>query len=130
MEVNTNLYYLIRFIAEVGRAPKARETYEGKNIGWFYQNIKHGQYNLSDEDKAFFERLGINLATKNPQVNVHEKLLILVEFISANERIPKYNERYKGINLGVFFRNILSGNTSLSKADKKLLDSKLHYIRG
>jgi len=128
MEVNANLYYLIRFIAEFGRAPKARESYEGRNIGWFYQNVKHGQFKISDEDRCYFERLGISLTTKNAQDTVHEKLLILVEFLSKEKRIPKYNETHKGINLGVFFRNILSGNTSLNKTDKKAFNKALKSI--
>lgn len=128
MEVNANLYYLIRFIAEFGRAPKARESYEGKNIGCFFQNLKRGQIHISDEDRIFFERLGINLTTKNPQDVVHEKLIILVDFLSKEKRIPKYNETYNGINLGVFFRNILSGNTSLNKEDKKAFNKALKSV--
>ena len=125
MEVNTNFYYLVRFIAEFGRAPKAREIYEGKKIGWFFQNIKHGSAKISEEDYNFLTRLGIELTTKNPQELVHEKLLILVDFLCDKERIPTYNEVYKGINLGVFFRNILSGNTTLNKEDAKLFKSSL-----
>lgn len=128
MVVNENLYYLIRFVAEYGRPPKAREIYEGKKIGWFYQNIKHGQFNISDEDRNYLERIGITLTTKNPQDAVHEKLIILIEFLSKEKRIPKYNEIHNGINLGVFFRNILSGNTSLNKADKKAFNKALKSI--
>ena len=84
MEVNINFYYLIRFIAEFGRAPKAREIYEGRKIGWFFQNIKHGMFKISDEDREFLNRLGIDLTTKNPQELVHEKLLLLVAFISSS----------------------------------------------
>ena len=128
MEVNANLYYLIRFIAEFGRAPKARETYEGKKIGWFYQNLKHGQINISDEDRNYLERIGISLTTKNPQEAVHEKCMTLIEFLSKEKRIPRYNEVYSGIPVGVFFRNIFSGNTSLSKEDKKSFNKALKAI--
>jgi len=128
MDVNANFYYLIRFIAEFGRAPKAREVYEGRKIGWFFQNIKHGQYQIALEDKAFLTRLGIELDTKNPQEIVHEKVLVLIDFLSDEKRIPKYNEVHQGINLGVFFRNILSGNTTLNKDDTKLFKSALKKI--
>jgi len=128
MEVNTNFYYLIRFIAEFGRAPKAREEYEGKKIGWLFQNIKHGSFQISTEDRDFFTRLGIELDTKNPQELVHEKLIVLIDFLYDEKRIPKYNEVHKGINLGVFFRNILSSNTTLNKDDSKLFKSALKKI--
>lgn len=125
MEVNTNFYYLIRFIAEFGRAPKSREIYENKNIGMYFHNIKKGQNKLSNEDEVFLKRLGIELNTKCPQEIVHEKLIILVEFLTQKQRVPKHNDTYKGIRLNIFYRNILSGNTKLNPTDMLAFEQAL-----
>lgn len=125
MEVNTNFYYLVRFLAEFGRAPKARETYEGKHVGVFYHNLKRGQIKISIEDRDFLTRLGLDLTPKNVQEQVHEKLTILVEFLLNEQRLPKSKDVYKGIALKVFLQNILSGNTKLNAEDQKLFEKAL-----
>jgi len=121
MDVNENLYYLIRYVAEFHQAPKAREIYEGRKIGLYLQNIKRGSQSITDEDALFLKRLGLKLSTENVQNNVHKKLLILVEFIKNNKRKPNSKDVYKGIKLYPFLRNIQTGNTSLSKKDRALL---------
>lgn len=128
MEVNENLYYLIRYVAEFHKVPKSREIYEGRNIGIFLQNIKRGYQNISVEDALFLTRLGFKLSTENVQNNVHKKLLILVEFIKNNNRRPNSKDVYKGIKLYPFLRNIQTGNTSLSKKDRALLPHALEKI--
>lgn len=128
MEVNENLYYLIRYVAEFHKAPKAREIYEGRKIGLYLQNIKRGSQTIAPKDSLFLTRLGIKLTTENVQNNVHKKLLILVEFIKNNNRKPNSKDVYKGIKLYPFLRNIQSGNTSLSKKDRAILLKALEKI--
>ena len=128
MEVNENLYYLIRYIAEFHKAPKAREIYEGRKIGLYLQNIKRGYQHISSEDALFLTRLGIKLSTENVQNNVHEKLLILVEFIKINNRKPNSKDVYKGIRSYPFLRNVQTGNTSLCKEDRSMLLNALSKI--
>lgn len=128
MEVHENMYYLIRYIAETTCEPRAREVYEGRNIGIYLQNIKKGRVKLSEEDRNFFERLGIKLHTENPQEKVHQKLLILVDFLKTHKRRPNINDYYKNIQLSVFLRNIQTGNTSLTKEDQELLDEALKLL--
>lgn len=125
MEVNKNFYYLLRFIAEFNRAPKSRETYEGQNVGNYFQRIKNGQAKISAEDEEFLTRIGINLYITDPQEQVHEKLIILTEFLLKEQRLPKAKEVYKGVTLKVFLNNILSGNTGLSDEDYELFESAL-----
>ena len=128
MEVNENLYYLIRYVAEFHKAPKVREIYEGRKIGLYLQNIKRGCQKVSSEDAQFLTRLGVKLSTENVQNNVHQKLLVLVEFIKNNNRKPNSKDVYKGITLYPFLRNIQTGNTSLSKKDRALLLHALEKI--
>ena len=128
MEVNENLYYLIRYIAEFHQAPKSRTIYEGRKIGLYLQNVKRGKQNISSEDSLFLIRLNINLSTENPQIKVHKKLLILVEFINKNNRRPNSSDVYKGIKLYTFLRNIQTGNTYLSKKDRAILLRALEKV--
>ena len=128
MEVNENLYYLIRYIAETTTEPKAREVYEGRKIGLYLQNIKKGKAKISEEDRNFLERLGIKLHTENPQEKVHKKLLVLLDFLETYKRNPSTSDYYKNVHLYVFLRNIQSGNTSLSKEDKEKLDCTLKRV--
>ncbi len=128
MEVNENLYYLIRYVAEFHKAPTVREIYEGRKIGLYLQNIKRGCQKISAEDALFLTRLGIKLSTENVQSNVHKKLLILVEFIKNTNRKPNSKDIYKGIKLYPFFRNIQTGNTSLNKKDRAILLHALEKI--
>lgn len=121
MEVNENLYYLIRYIAEFHKAPKSREVYEGRKIGQYFQNIKKGSQEISAEDAKFLIRCGVKLATENPQNKVHEKFLILVEFFEKFGK-PIPTDIYKGVRLHTFIQNIKSGNTKLNSADKKKFD--------
>lgn len=125
MDVNKKFYYLVRFIAEFHREPKSREIYEGINIGYYFHNIKRGQTKISEEDREFLERLGIDLTVKDPQELVHEKAIILVEFLLKEQRLPKSHDVYKGITLKVFLQNILSGNTKLNSEDKELFEKAL-----
>lgn len=125
MEVNTNFYYLVRFIAEFHREPKSREIYEGINIGYYFHNIKRGRIKTSDADKEFLERLDIDLTIKDPQEQVHEKAIILIEFLLKEQRLPKSHDVYKGVTLKVFLQNILSENTKLNSEDKKLFEKAL-----
>lgn len=129
MEVNENLYYLIRFMAETTCEPKAREVYEGRKIGLYLQNIKKGIVKISEEDAEFLNRLGVKLHTEDPKEKVHKKLLILVEFMYIYRRKPKKADYYKGVHLGPFFRNILSGNTSLSPEDRKKFDDVMRITQ-
>jgi len=129
MEVNENLYYLIRYIAETTTEPKSREIYEGRKIGSYLQNIKRGTVKLSEEDQNFLERLGVKLHTENPQEKVHKKFLVLIEFLETYRRKPNTNDYYKNIHLYVFLRNIQTGNTSLSKEDHEKLNKTLKKLR-
>ena len=129
MDVNENMYYLIRYVAEFHKPPKAREIYEGRKIGLFLHNVKRGSQKISSEDALFLARLGIKLSTENVQNNVHKKLLILVDFIKKNNRRPNSKDVYKGIKLYPFLRNIQTGNTSLSKKDRAILLKALEKIK-
>ena len=129
MDVNENMYYLIRYVAEFHKPPKAREIYEGRKIGLFLHNVKRGSQKISSEDALFLARLGIKLSTENVQNNVHKKLLILVDFIKKNNRRPNSKDVYKGIKLYPFLRNIQTGNTSLSKKDRAILLKALDKIK-
>lgn len=125
MEVNKNFYYLVRFIAEFNREPKSRETYEGINIGYYFHRIKKGQAKISEADENFLKRIGIDLTIKDPQELVHEKAIILIEFLLKEQRLPKSQDVYNGIALKVFLQNILSGNTKLNSEDKELFEKAL-----
>jgi hypothetical protein len=128
MEVNENLYYLIRFIAEFKRAPKSREIYEGRCVGQYFNNIKRGTTTISPSDVQFFKRSGINICIENRQAKVHEKFLILVEFMEKNKRKPNYKDVYKGIALYHFMHNLITGNTALNPQDKKKFESVLKSV--
>ena len=128
MDVNENMYYLIRYVAEFHKPPKAREIYEGRKIGLFLHNVKRGSQKISSEDALFLARLGIKLSTENVQNNVHKKLLILVDFIKSGElltvniqnsiyiTVPEYRDHY-----------LTSRETAASDMTRKKVDIRYNH---
>lgn len=114
---------LIKFLETYNRSPKRYEEFEGQKIGVFMNNIKAGHTSISPDDRFLIESK--NLFSKNFRCYcVHNKILILINFFETYNRWPKEKEDFQGKKIGFFVKNIKSGNTSISKEDKLLLEEK------
>ena len=57
-----------------------------------------------------------------------EKILLLLEFYNEFGKWPKYNEKYKEVNLGTFLQNIKNLTTKISNEDYDILKEKGAFI--
>ncbi len=112
---------LIEFKKLYGREPKSKETYKGENLGTFLQSIRQGHCTISPDDIKILESQNIRIQKRNFQLETHEKVLLLIEFIKLYNREPKVKETYKGVKIGLLLNNIRYSNTLISKADEKEL---------
>ena len=76
---------------------------------------------ISEKDRQFLEKLGIQFKKQNAKEKVHAKLLATVEFLEENKRMPHVKEEYKGFHVYAFLNNIRYGHTSLTGEDRELL---------
>ena len=113
---------LEEFYNEFGREPKATEEYKGIKLGQFFHCIRKGNTSISESDREYLESLGMRLVSKNRQLLVHEKVILLGEFYNEFGREPKAREKYKDIKLGQFLHSIRRGNTSISEVDREYLE--------
>lgn len=121
-QLHNKVTLLIKFYNKFGRWPKVREVYKDINIGYFFYNIKLGKTTLLKHDKKRLKKLNFNFDKIPQKENTHNKVIILIEFYNKHNRWPNYCEIYKDIKLGIFFKNIISGNTSITDTDKKQLE--------
>ena len=120
-QVHYKVLLLIEFYNKFNRWPKATEVYKNKFIGYFCRNIRYKSTTLSESDKKLLSNLGFNFNVSFKKEEIHNKVLILIEFYNKFNKWPKTKETYKGVNIGSFSKSIKSKNTSISNDDAILL---------
>ena len=125
MKDNKRIHYkvllLIEFYNIFNRWPKQREKYKDVNIGTFLSRIKNKYIYISDDDLILLKNIGFKFNTLSREEQVHNKVLLLVEFYNTFNRWPKRTEKYKNVNIGGFCNNIRTKETSISTDDTALL---------
>ena len=91
------------------------------NIGTFLSRIKNKYIYISDDDLILLKNIGFKFNTLSREEQVHNKVLLLVEFYNTFNRWPITRETYKGVNIGAFAQSIRSKKTSISDDDTILL---------
>ncbi len=119
--IHNKVLLLIEFYRDNGREPKKPVKYKNVAIGNFLNSIRSGNTKISNADRELLLNTGIRIESKNVKNEVHNKVLLLIEFYHVNGREPKKLEKYKDVLIGSFLNNIRSGNTKILNDDKKLL---------
>ncbi len=120
-DIHKKVLLLIEFYHLYNRIPQRNEVYKDVNLGNFIANLKQGHTKLSSEDIKLLIDTGIKITSNKRQEDIHKKVLLLVEFYTLYNRIPKRNEVYKDVHLGNFIANLKRGHKTLSFEDEKLL---------
>jgi len=108
---------MLLFMEKKGRVPVALEIYQDVKIGYFYNNLKHGQNKESldfllkesevlRKDYNIFLRNKKERDSKELQHTPEEKRDLILKFIEINEVIPRYVDTAEGVDIGVFYRSI------------------------
>lgn len=121
MKKSKKVKLLLKYYNKKHRLPNKNEKYKGVNIYKFVEKIKNAEITLSSNKLEQLKAIGVFPHKK--KIAVHKKVLLLTEFFNEFGRWPKDREVYKDINIGKFFSNIRSNNTSISNSNKKLLNS-------
>ena len=99
------------------------EVYKSEKIGNFFKSIKFGNTEIATGDREMLKKMGIDLSITGKKAEIHQKVLLLVEFYQEFDRVPKSWEVYKDEKLGIFFRSIKSGATQIWPEDRKMLEN-------
>lgn len=119
---------LIEFYNKFNRWPKSNEEYRNEQIGAFALRIKQKRVSISKSDIEELRKLNFRFDIVSAKEKVHRKVLLIIEFFTIYNRLPKYKEMYKNVHIGFFLSNIKQKNTSLSISDKQLLETHGIYI--
>lgn len=119
---------LIEFYNKFNRWPKYNEEYRNEQIGAFALRINQKRVNISKSDIEELRKLNFRFEIVSAKEKVHRKVLLIIEFFTIYNRLPKYKEMYKNVHIGFFLSNIKQKNTSLSISDKQLLETHGIYI--
>lgn len=119
---------LIEFYNKFNRWPKYNEEYRNEQIGAFALRIKQKRVNISKSDIEELRKLNFRFEIVSAKEKVHRKVLLIIEFFTIYNRLPKFKEMYKNVHIGFFLSNIKQKNTSLSISDKQLLETHGIYI--
>lgn len=117
------LHMLIEYFKTYNKWPKSTIIYKGVNIGSFSKNIRNKGIKLSDSDTELLKSLGFNFECISKRKNIHNKVLLLIEYYNTYHKWPNQKEIYKGEKLGIFINCIRTGNTKLSEDEIELLKS-------
>ncbi len=110
---------LLEFVEEKKKVPKRGEVYLDVKIGQFWDRIKQGQCkeiyenilsknDILREDHERCQKLQKLKEEKKGkhQLTTEEKAEILLEFVEKKKRMPKRDELYEGVNIGIFWDGI------------------------
>lgn len=103
---------LFKFVNEKKKVPSRDEEYEGVKLGQFYGYLKKSvnstlsnMYLKLSCDKIIYDDLNNFLTKKINKISIEQKLEVLLEFVDYNLRVPLWNEEYKNIKIGDFYRH-------------------------
>ena len=120
-KVHNKVLLLVKFYNKYNSWPKRKDVFKNVNIGVFCNNIRSKNISISEEDTTLLKNLGFNFNTNSKSEQVHNKVLLLVEFYNKYNSWPKRKDVFKNVNIGVFCNNIRSKETSISADDTALL---------
>ena len=115
------------FYKENERLPKKYEIYKEYKIGLFLYNIKRQNIKVDEEQLNRLFKIGFKMEKVDYEKGKEEKIKLLEEFYKEYRRLPKQNEKYKGIALGRFVDGIKNGTTSITEKQLERLQ-KLGFI--
>lgn len=94
---------LERFVAEHQRVPKTKDVYEGVKLGSWWNNQKQGAKTpgFPPDRLEMLRRVGSLGNTRDREWM--RKYELLQKFVAEHQRVPKYEEVYEGVRLGVWW---------------------------
>ena len=119
--IRKNVKILAEFYLKFKRDPHGREEYKGIKLYNFLNAIRRGEMILNEIEVAFLKKTGIRLNCITKEQEIHNKVLLLVDFVKTNGRDPRDSEKCNNVNLYQFLRKIRCGEIILSLDDKKTL---------
>ena len=104
--------------------PSQSETYNDIKIGqWLnVQKYRNSQNNLKEKRKEKLESLDSNIFEKSRNT-WDDNYELLKEFIDKFNRLPKVNDIYKDIKIGVWLRNQKYRNYKVNNYRRQKLES-------
>lgn len=115
---------LIKIFDEEGKWLTDKEAFSLFNVKNFCTNLKRSRIIVSKEDllelknRGFFDN------------KLHEKAIILLEFLNSHNRYPKKNEIVKGFNIYSFAEGVKNKTLKkLSHEDYNLLTKSPYLIK-
>lgn len=116
-KVREKVKLLELFYTKYGREPRSREIFKGEKLGYFLNNIRKGCTKIEDYEYERLEKLGFRLEPINVKAEVSRKVELLKEYYLTFGEEPDITEVYKGVNLGIFLRNIYRNGVKISAKD-------------
>ena len=120
-QIHYKVLLVVEFYNKFKRWPKSTEIYKNEFIGCFCRNIRYKRTSISKSDEKLLSNLGFNFNISFKKEDIHNKVLLLIDFYNKFNKWPKTTEVYEGVNIGIFSKNIKTKNTSISNDDTKLL---------
>ena len=119
--IRKNVKTLAEFYLKFKRDPHGREEYNGIKLYNFLNAIRKGDMILNEIEIEYLNKTGIRLNYITKEEEIHNKVLLLVDFVKINGRDPRDSDKCNNVNLYQFLRRIRSGDVILSSDDKKTL---------
>lgn len=119
--IRSKVTVLAEFYVNFNRDPRGREIYKGIKLYNFLNSIRRGEIVLNEFEVETLKKSGIRLNNITKEEEIHEKVLLLVEFVKIYKRDPKDDEKYKNIKLYQFLKEIRKGKVMLNAEDEKSL---------
>lgn len=120
-----NILILLKYYYKYNVWPEKEVIFENIKIGEFASKIKKQKLSICIEDKTLLDSLGFF----NEIITNDTNVLLIIEFKEKYNRLPNYNEIYKGVNISDLLYSIYIKELIISKKDTKILEKENIFKR-